>query len=539
MLPGVSRATAAFRRARRHVYWCVLLCVLSQAALASAQTATPARDPRFGAVEAFWAPDEAARVGLGWERILFFWSEIQPAGPEDWNTWHVDDRWLARAQADGREVVGVLKQTPAWATDGLPAAGVPRGLYRPLNDPANLWANFVRRAASYYGPRGVHHWIIWNEPDIAPDVYGHEFSGSVADYYQLVKVAYQVMRAVDPQAVIHLAGLTYWHDELAGRPQYLERFLAVAAADPAARANGFFFDVISLHIYFRVETIPNLIAAMNEIQQAYGLAKPIWINETNAAPNLDPEWPVTRPEFQVDLAQQAWFVVQALALGLAAGAERMEIYKFTDVLAPPGSEPFGLLRADLSPRPALTAFATTIAQLGGFTAVSGEMTAASATVTFALPDRQVRVVWARQAQPVRLSLPASADSASLIDIFGVARRLTPIQGRYTLDLAAAHCTDECLMGGPPLFVVEARRPTPTPTATAAPLAPAPTPLPSPSPSATPQMTAVPTAPLAGPPNSSTRPTPWLPGWLMIAAAGLTWLGWRLARRRAVEKILHG
>ena len=47
------------------------------------------------------------------------------------------------------------------------------------DDPNNLWATYVRQVADYYGPRGVHHWIIWNEPDIAPDVYGHEFSGTI------------------------------------------------------------------------------------------------------------------------------------------------------------------------------------------------------------------------------------------------------------------------------------------------------------------------------------------------------------------------
>ena len=29
-------------------------------------------DPRFGVVEAFWAPGEAAELGIGWERI-FVW----------------------------------------------------------------------------------------------------------------------------------------------------------------------------------------------------------------------------------------------------------------------------------------------------------------------------------------------------------------------------------------------------------------------------------------------------------------------------------
>lgn len=75
-------------------------------------------DPRFGAIESFWAANEAAELGVGWERILFYWNEIQPTGPTDWNTLHVREEWLHEANAHGRQVVGLLKNTPNWATDG-------------------------------------------------------------------------------------------------------------------------------------------------------------------------------------------------------------------------------------------------------------------------------------------------------------------------------------------------------------------------------------------------------------------------------------
>ena len=65
--------------------------------------------PRFGLTEAFWAPDEAVELRAGWERILFYWRELQPTGPDDWNTLHVREEWLAQANAQGRTVVGLLK----------------------------------------------------------------------------------------------------------------------------------------------------------------------------------------------------------------------------------------------------------------------------------------------------------------------------------------------------------------------------------------------------------------------------------------------
>jgi len=190
-------------------------------------------DPRFGMIEAFWEPVDSAELRVGWDRILFYWNEIQPTGPEDWNTLHVLEEWLVDAQENDRMVMGLLKNTPPWATDGEPFSGVPRGLYLPVDDPENLWAGYVRNVVKYYAPRGVHHWTVWNEPEIDPDVYGHEFSGSTQDYYQLLKVAYQVAKENDPQAVIHLAGWSYWHD-----PQWLDEFLRVAVADPEAERNN-------------------------------------------------------------------------------------------------------------------------------------------------------------------------------------------------------------------------------------------------------------------------------------------------------------
>src|SRR6185369_15907160 len=71
----------------------------------------------FGVVEGFWEPDSACALGVGWERIIFDWSQHQPNGGDDWYTLNVDDRWLKAASDCNRQVVAVIKHTPAWATD--------------------------------------------------------------------------------------------------------------------------------------------------------------------------------------------------------------------------------------------------------------------------------------------------------------------------------------------------------------------------------------------------------------------------------------
>jgi hypothetical protein len=412
-----------------------------------------ATDSRFGAVESFWAPNEAAELGIGWERILFYWNEIQPSGPGDWNTLHVLEEWLTEANAHGRKVVGLLKNTPNWATDGEFASGVPRGLYLPVNDPGNLWANYVRQAAGYYGPRGVHNWIIWNEPDIAPNVYGHEFSGSVEDYYQLVKVAYTVMKQVDPSATIHLGGMTYWHD-----PGYLRKYLQVVIADPDAAANNYYFDVISLHIYFRPETVSTIVGNAFAVQQQMGITpfKAVWINETNARPSTDPEWPVVVESFPVDLDQQAWFIPQAYVLGFYAGAGRIAVYKLVDVNLEAGGESWGLVRPhDFSRRPAYFSYQTTIKYLSGFTyPIRREQSFNHYLFSFSRPQGLTRVMWARTHAAVTLQLPALASSALLVKATGETMQIVPENGSYSITLEGARCQGECLMGGPPLFLFE-------------------------------------------------------------------------------------
>ncbi|MEM7113301.1 MAG: hypothetical protein AAF614_12775 [Chloroflexota bacterium] len=463
-----------------------------------AQDSQPTPDPRFGAIESFWAPDEAAELNVGWERILFYWSEIQPKDADDWNTLHVLEEWLNEAHAQNRTIVGLLKNTPQWATDGREFAGVPRGLELPVDDPNNLWATYVRRIANYYGERGVHHWIIWNEPEIPLGVYGHEFDGTAEDYYQLLKVAYIVIKEVNSDATVHLAGWSYWHD-----PTFLDRFLTIATADPEAAANNYFFDTLSMHIYFRVETVQSLVEFVQQTQESYGLNKPIWINETNASPNMDPLWPINRPQFPTDLDQQAWYIVQAHALGFAAGATHIGVYKLIDILLAEGGESFGILRPDYSKRPAFFAYKTTIEQLQGFTAVSQEKTDAYTLVTFTRPFGTTRIIWANNREEVALSLPVlQTGEAKLITAVGDTLPLTLENNQYTITLEGARCHNgECLVGGPPLFLVENLPPTPTHTPTATATA---TPTSTPTPTATATATATPT--LTSTPTATVTPT---------------------------------
>lgn len=423
-----------------------------------ASTAPP--DPRFGAVESYLAPEQAAALNVGWDRMVIHWSQRQQSSPDQWYVPEEETQWLNTARETGREVVVLLMGTPVWATDGPPGLGVPRGLYLPVDDPGNLWAVFVRRMVTEYGGQ-IKHWIIWNEPDIAPEDVGAQFAGTLEDYYQLLKVAYLAAKAADPAAVIHVAGLTYWHDFVHGRRPYLERLLEFAGQDPTARAHNYYFDVATLHIYFKTETVYDIIRLHQNMLRRHGLRQPIWLNETNAAPMDDPQHPWPHPLVWATMDQQAAFVVQANALALAAGAARVAVYKLTDhAPPPPGVDAYGLFRSDGSARPAAEGFRMVTMHFSGWRTARLASTAAYHLVTLDRPTGVTRVAWARGAQGavLRLRPTWSARSAALYDHLGEAY---PVErdryGYYAISLPGAECIDPnygCVIGGSPRILVE-------------------------------------------------------------------------------------
>jgi hypothetical protein len=483
-------------------------------------TAVGIPDYRFGIVEAYDAPAEATALGAGWTRVTFEWNRIQPNSADEWNVVPISDAALANEINQGRQVVGLLVTTPGWATDLGIGPGVPQGLYLPPDDPNNHWANFVRTIVGRYAGR-IDHWIIWNEPDI-PRSHPRDMSwgGSVEDYLQLLRVAYAVAKETNPNAVVHMAGITHHHDE-----HWFGQFLDALVADPNAAANNYYFDAATLNLYLEPEKIYDIITHYYRLLNNKGIYKPFWITETNAYLS------------RVSEEEQAFFMVQAFSLEIAAGAERIAVFKMidteTDRAADP--EPFGLVQMDGTRRPAFKAYQTATTYLAGFRGGSWDRRDAYSLVTIDRGSKTTTVVWARVPEPQRVQVPARTTKALLVDVWGAAYYIYPERGYYYVDLAGANCTQGCIMGGPPFMLVEEApvsadtapppatptpppvegtepdatpdpdaMPTPTPTFTPTPTQiPAPTPIPTPTSTPTP----APTAMSAGTPAPTSTPTP--------------------------------
>jgi hypothetical protein len=413
---------------------------------------------RFGAIDTFDNPQAATQLGAGWTRVRFPWADMQPNDSGQWNTAFFTDEQLHRELAAGREVVGLIVNTPPWALEDSGVPGVPRGLYLREDDPNNLWATFIRRIVSQYAGR-IDHWIIWNEPDIWDPAYpGRTWGSDERDFLQLLRVAYNVIKETNPNATVHLSAFTYYWDVNYGRTPFFKRLLDEMQKDRSAAEHNYYFDVASANLYFRTDNIYDLIAWHHQQMREHGFDKPIWLTETNAAPSTDPAWPVPNPTFAITLDEQAHFIIHSMAMALAAGANRVAIYKMADVPADRAAnpEPFGLVREDGSRRPAFSAFQVGANYLAGFTAATlTERNDMYAVVTVKRGEAGwTTVAWTRQPSPQKISVVAHANQATLVDWKGNKQTVTARDGKYEIEIAGATCTGGCIIGGAPRLIVE-------------------------------------------------------------------------------------
>jgi hypothetical protein len=317
----------------------------------------------FGLHTNFLSPTvvlEVSRLGASWERIPFYWSDVEPANTTPdryrWNP-YVD---AALAQLADRRVrpILVLAGNPEWAAThaGGPIDRVP------LDELVQFMVAAVTRYST--APYNVHHWEIYNEPDNLDELYADHggwgyFGHRPEAYVELLRRLYGPIKAVDPQAQILLGGLAYdnWttDDPPANfAPDFLDKVLA--------QGGGAYFDLLNFHYFphFRNKWEPygpGLVGKANALRQklaAYGLDKPLICTETSVVssqPNGD--------------ELQSRYLAQGFAQGLAAGLEATLWYRLYDPPPEVQADRYGLIDGYGNPKPAYYAYQTLTRQLTG------------------------------------------------------------------------------------------------------------------------------------------------------------------------------
>ncbi|MFQ5594056.1 MAG: carboxypeptidase regulatory-like domain-containing protein [Anaerolineae bacterium] len=475
----------------------------------------------------------AVEAGAGWTRYEIRWDEIESSAGFDYAK---QDNIVRRDVANGLKVDAIFNATPAsYATSGLAwvpgprvgqraftsaqlaglaaATSAPANLYEPIFadgtdtpapgkaiNPDNYWARFVRKTVERYMPggtlatdegwpdgAGIRLWEIWNEPDRA------FWTGTVEDYYRLLKVAYLVIESTDQEATVMLAGLAHWPDpNWPPSVDWFPNFLNTVASDPlpAMRdAYNQYFDAAAWHWYSNPRHLYEKTVEMRSLMADYGITgKSIWVNESGVSiwdeypgPTEDPDSPG-----RATTEEQAAWVLQGFAEGFAADVERIFFFQLYDDCGngPFSWDAYGLIRNPEGsagegvcaphpdspgvPRPAYTAYQVAAQEFRDVEPTWRYHDYASGLGRVALfrpPDERVLVMWNWSFADKTFNIIATGDSGELIDVAGASQAVTPAGGSYAIPLPAA--TNDnwdqagAMIGGQPYILVETDTLTPT------------------------------------------------------------------------------
>jgi cell division septation protein DedD len=317
--------------------------------------------------------DKLQAAGVKWVRVDAGWASIEPAGPGQVNQWYVDllDRVVDQARARGINVLLTLWLTPGWANGGA-------GTIAPPGNVAD-YARVAGWAAAHFKGR-VGAWEIWNEPNMSGF-----WSGSVAQYVSLLKVAYPAIKAADPSAQVVLGGPS-------------ENDTTWLAAAYAAGMQGS-FDVMATHPYMGVAdappetpddgtiyTLSHVSAVRSLMVQNGDASKPIWFTELGWSTHDNwsgvPNW-----DRGVTLSQQADYVVRTLKYVQSNYPYVTNVFWYEERNDTSGNvqlDNYGLLYNDLTPKPAFTALQSYLTG-GSATSTTTTTTTTAATTTTSAP----------------------------------------------------------------------------------------------------------------------------------------------------------
>ncbi|MBI2861196.1 MAG: cellulase family glycosylhydrolase [Chloroflexi bacterium] len=293
------------------------------------------------------------------------WDAIEPTkGARDWSEL---DRIVAAAQANGLRLLLSVLGAPLWAT-GPVEGGVVSSPPQNYDD----FANFIGEMAARYRGR-VAGYEVWNEQNLWYE-WGGRGKISAASYVDLLRRAYTAIKAADPSAIVVAGALTptgvndgviaiddvVYMEQMyqAGVRNYSDAIGAHPGgynnspdADPTPKAEPF-----RNHPSFYFRRVEQLRAVMERYGDA---AKKMWFTEFGwSTANQAPGYEYGAYNSEDDQAQ---YIVRAYQKARTewswVGAMFLWNLNFATIVPPTDEKaPFGILRADWSPRPAYIAF---------------------------------------------------------------------------------------------------------------------------------------------------------------------------------------
>jgi hypothetical protein len=388
--------------------------------------------------------DQMSAANMSWTRPLgVVWSSVESTqGSYNWSALSGLESELQNASHLGIQVILLVHSTPQWARK-IAGTGPSCGPISQSKLPA--FGNFMRALVARYSvaPYNVKYWELWNEPDIDASLFtgdsGYGCWGDPNDAYygggsyaDMLKVVYPQIKAADPQGKVLVGGLLLDCDPR-GSPSgcatlhptnpYADR--APKFLEGILRNNGApYFDGISFHAYDYYDYV-TYSGSLGQYgngawQSAWNSTGPVMIAKTEFIQSVLSSYTVSgkflmnteaalvcgtfegagsycqTEDFETT---KAYYVAQVYAAAIAQGLRANIWYSVL------GWRNSGLLNADLSPRPAYTAFKIARRELRDAVFV-GEITEYAGVMgyKFQRGNRRIWVLWSLDGNPHSITL---------------------------------------------------------------------------------------------------------------------------------------
>ncbi len=296
---------------------------------------------------------DMAEMGARWGTMDVWWSLMEPT--EGTYNWAYYDSYLQKMLEVGITPIPHLFAIPKWLSSNPSSSEYWQ--YPPTD--WTEWEGFVEDFVERYGS-WLTYLRIWNEPNIG------YWKGTPAQYAQLVIHASQAAKRVKPDIKIIIEAVADKSCDV------IPFFNAVDAAGATP-----YWDILGVHNYWmnnanypeRTNYLPTYSAVL-AWRDAHKPGAPVWDTEFAC---MAVDW---SGGFWVGVGErkQAQWLARGYVLGFSLGLQKMcwfPGYSWPDPEETGGTAPYynpaGLLRVDLSPRPAYSVYHTLAKTLNGCT----------------------------------------------------------------------------------------------------------------------------------------------------------------------------
>ena len=192
----------------------------------------------------------------------------------------------------------------------------------------------------------VPYWEVMNEVNLTSESDRISIDSTFKCYMNLLPDTYKKLKSANPKITVTSTGLGEIKDD------FLELICKFDVFN--------YFDVLNFHTYDLPESFPGKFHKIRDLMDKYHWNKPVWITECGLPTQIDTSFQSGSISNAQKEQEQAYRLPRTYIISFAYGIDKVFTYNFRakEINRYYTEDNFGILHADLSPKPAYYAYKT-------------------------------------------------------------------------------------------------------------------------------------------------------------------------------------